>query len=174
MSYNCAAVLYFLVHYLLSTTSQVEVRTLSQVCLGLKIDFCQLKSRLQISLTCCTNDFQSCYGSNSTTLLAQTCYDKKLTGLLRLDSTFNLIQPCTKLLLSSLLQPCWPTWPQSCYGLVRRLLFRRLVSTLSTTCYRLVRATSQQPVRTQLDIGLTEQHCNNTVTSLLQTVRFYV
>ena len=93
-----------------------------------------------LAQTCYTNDFQSCYGSNSTTLLAQTCYDKKLTGLLRLDSTFNLIQPCTKLLLSSLLQPCWPTWPQRCYGLVptARLntvnnLLQACQSNLSTT-----------------------------------------
>ena len=116
-----------------------------------------------LAQTCYTNDFQSCYGSNSTTLLQpcwQTCYDTKLTGLLRLDSN-NLVPNCYR----------------PCYNLVGHnvvtALFRRLVSTLSTTCYRLVRATSQQPVRTQLDIGLTEQHCNNTVAGLLQTVRFY-
>ena len=44
------AVLSFLVYYMLST--MLEVQTLSQVCLGLKMDFCKLKLCLQISLTC--------------------------------------------------------------------------------------------------------------------------
>ena len=38
-----------------STT--LEVQTLSQACLGLKIDFCKLKLRFQISLTCQTVSF---------------------------------------------------------------------------------------------------------------------
>ena len=35
----------------------LEVRTFSQVCLGLKIDVCKLKLRWQISLTCQTVSF---------------------------------------------------------------------------------------------------------------------
>ena len=47
----------FLVYYLLSHNYTLKVQTLSQVCLGLKIDFCKFKLRLKISLSCQTVSF---------------------------------------------------------------------------------------------------------------------
>ena len=103
-----------------------------------------------------------------TARIQQPCYNVVGTDLLRYEVNRLVMAG-----LNNLVPNCY----RPCYNLVGHnvvtALFRRLVSTLSTTCYRLVRATSQQPVRTQLDIGLTEQHCNNTVAGLLQTVRFY-
>ena len=47
----------FLVYYLLSHNYTLKVQTLSQVCLGLKIDFRKLKLRLKFPLTCQTVSF---------------------------------------------------------------------------------------------------------------------
>ena len=67
--------------------------------------------------------------------------------------------------LNNLLANCY----RLCYNLVGHnivmALFQQHVSMLS-------RATSQQPVQTQPDLDLTEQHCNNTVAGLLQVVHF--